>query len=49
MTRFQRWARVPQGELARGVIRPSGPEILKLADDASRPELGRLSIRMGGL
>ncbi|UAK23287.1 baseplate J/gp47 family protein [Sphingomonas nostoxanthinifaciens] len=48
VTRFQRWARVAAGELAAGVIQPNGPEILKLADDASRPELGRLTIVMGG-
>lgn len=47
-TRFQRWARAAQGELAAGVIIPNGPEILKLADDASRPELGRLVVRMVG-
>jgi hypothetical protein len=47
VTRFKRWARVSTGELAYGVIRPTGPEILKLADDPSRPEMGRLAIRMG--
>lgn len=46
--RFQRYGRVAQGELAAGLIRPTGPEVLQLADDPSFPERGRLSLIMGG-
>ncbi len=45
---FQRWARAPQGELAAGVIRPAALEILRLDDDPSLPENGRLTLTMGG-
>jgi hypothetical protein len=47
-TAFQRFGRTPQGEIARGVIRPAATEVLELADDPSFPERGRLRITMGG-
>jgi len=46
--KFQRWGRVPFGELAEGAIRPSDTEVLELADDPNFPERGRLTIEMGG-
>ena len=45
---FWRWARASQGELAAGVIRPAPLEILRLDDDPSLPENGRLTLTMGG-
>ncbi len=47
-TTFQRFGRLPQGELEAGAIRPVGPEVLQLSDDPSFPERGRLAIAMGG-
>ncbi len=47
-TLFQRYGRLPQDELAAGMIRPTGTEILQLDNDPSFPERGRLAIRMGG-
>ncbi len=48
ITRFQRFGRLPAGELAAGAIVPRGAEVLELADDPSLPERGRLAISMGG-
>lgn len=45
---FKRWARAPRDELATGVIRPAPLEILRLDDDPSLPENGRLALTMGG-
>ena len=47
-TVFQRFGRAPQSEITLGVIRPSGTEVLQLADDPDFPERGRLRIEMGG-
>ena len=46
--KFQRLGRLPQGEIASGVIRPGNFEVLQLDDDPSFPERGRLAIAMGG-
>ncbi|WP_171169980.1 baseplate J/gp47 family protein [Streptomyces sp. I05A-00742] len=45
---FQRYGRLAQGELGRGVIRPATAEVLELHDDPSFPERGRLRISAGG-
>ncbi|HET7429868.1 MAG TPA: baseplate J/gp47 family protein [Nocardioides sp.] len=45
---FQRFARLSQGELALGVVKPGETEVLELRDDPSFPERGRLRITMGG-
>lgn len=46
--KFQRLGRLPQGEIADGVIRPGSLEVLQLDDDPSFPEKGRLALVMGG-
>jgi hypothetical protein len=46
--KFQRLGRLPQGELASGVIRPGAFEVLQLEDDPSFPEHGRLALALGG-
>ncbi len=46
--KFQRLGRLPQNEIANGVIRPGDFEVLQLEDDPSFPERGRLSLTMGG-
>jgi hypothetical protein len=46
--KFNRLGRLPQGELAGGVIRPGQLEVLQLDDDPSFPERGRLALAMGG-
>ncbi len=48
LLRFHRLGRLPQGEIALGLIRPSDLEVLQLADDPSFPESGKLSLVMGG-
>ena len=48
LLRFRRFGRLPQDEIAIGVIRPNEFEILQLSDDPSFPEQGRLSLVMGG-
>jgi hypothetical protein len=45
---FQRFARLSQGELGLGLIKPDTTEVLELQDDPSFPERGRLRITMGG-
>jgi Baseplate J-like protein len=45
---FQRFGRLPQGELERGVVSPAATEVLELADDPNAPERGRLRISTGG-
>lgn len=47
---FRRWARSAAGELAAGVIVPGDLEVLRLTNDPSFPEDGRLGIDLvGGL
>ena len=46
--KFQRLGRLPQTELADGVMRPGDFEVLQLEDDANFPERGRLVLAMGG-
>lgn len=48
LKRFHRFGRLPQGEIALGLIRPRELEVLRLDDDPSFPENGRLSLIMGG-
>jgi hypothetical protein len=48
VTRFQRWAQAPRGELSAGVITPVAFEILRLDDDPNFPENGRLTVSIGG-
>lgn len=48
LKKFQRLGRLPQGEIALGLIRPRELEVLRLDDDPSFPENGRLSLTMGG-
>jgi hypothetical protein len=45
---FQRFGRLPQDELARGVVRAATTEVLELRDDPNAPERGRLRITTGG-
>jgi hypothetical protein len=46
--KFQRLGRLPQNEIANGVIRPGDLEVLQLEDDPNFPERGRLALTMGG-
>jgi hypothetical protein len=46
--RFQRFAARDRGELAEGAIRAAGMEILRMDNDPSLPENGRLALRMTG-
>lgn len=46
--KFHRLGRMPQNEIADGVIRPGSFEVLQLEDDPSFPERGRLVLAMGG-
>ena len=46
--KFQRLDRLPQAELTSGVIRPDEFEVLRLDDDPSFPERGKLSLSMAG-
>ena len=48
VTTFQRFGRTDAGELAAGLIRSTGPEVLQLSDDPNFPEQGRLRIAVGG-
>lgn len=48
LLRFQRLGKLPQNEIALGLIRPADLEVLQLSDDPSFPEQGRLSLVMGG-
>jgi hypothetical protein len=48
VTTFQRWGRQPDGELASGVITPAYLEILRLDNDPSFPENGRIEFVMSG-
>jgi hypothetical protein len=50
LIRFQRLRRTPAGELAAGEILPAATEVLRLDNDPSAPENGRLELQMfGGL
>lgn len=47
---FQRWAKNSAGEIESGLLQPSGLEILRLDNDPSLPENGRIDfIMLGGL
>ena len=48
VTRFQRYARPPAGELAAGFIQAAPQEILRLDNDPSFPEHGRLEFVFPG-
>lgn len=48
VTELRRWARPPAGELAAGVIGVDDLEVLRLANDPSYPEKGRLAIELEG-
>ncbi len=43
---FQRWAKNPDGEIKAGLIQPSLLEILRLDNDPSLPENGRIDFNM---
>lgn len=47
-TRFQRWAREPNDELAHGVLRPGPLEVVRLDNDPSFPENGLLEVTTRG-
>ncbi len=47
-TRFHRFGQKPAGELAEGIVRPSGSEILRLDNDPNFPERGTIEIVFGG-
>lgn len=47
-TKFQRLDRLPQSELSLGVIKPDEFEVLRLDDDPSFPERGKLVLSMAG-
>jgi hypothetical protein len=42
METFQRWAKNPDGEIADGIIQPSLLEIIRLDNDPSLPENGKI-------
>jgi predicted phage baseplate assembly protein len=46
--RFERWGRLPQGELAAGVITMGALEIARLDNDPNAPENGRIEFLMQG-
>jgi predicted phage baseplate assembly protein len=48
LTRCQRWGKDAAGELDQGLIRAAPLEILRLTNDASLPENGKLDIDVGG-
>jgi hypothetical protein len=48
VTKFQRWGKSAAGELALGFIQAAPLEILRLANDPSLPENGKLEIDVGG-
>ena len=48
VTKFQRWGRRPDNELRNGVIAPAYLEILRLDNDPSFPENGRIDFLMSG-
>jgi hypothetical protein len=48
VARFQRWGRRAGSELADGVIAPAHLEILRLDNDPSFPENGRIEFVMSG-
>ena len=46
--KFERLGRIPQNDIAEGVIRPGNFEVLQLDDDPTFPERGRFNVVMGG-
>jgi hypothetical protein len=48
LTVFQRFGKVPAGELAAGVVSASPLEVLRLDNDPSQPEHGRLAVDTAG-
>ena len=48
VTRFQRWGKASNHELAKGVMTAAALEILQLANDPSFPENGRLELTVAG-
>jgi hypothetical protein len=48
VTRFHRWGRQPDGELDAAVLAPAYLEILRLDNDPSFPENGRIEFLMDG-
>jgi predicted phage baseplate assembly protein len=48
VTRFQRWGKESNHELAKGVLTSAALEILQLASDPSFPENGRLALTVAG-
>ena len=48
VTRFQRWSRAPEDEIASGVLAIGRLEIAQLDNDPNLPENGRLRLLMGG-
>jgi hypothetical protein len=46
--RFQRWGQKPNQEIARGVLVPASLEVIRLDNDPSFPERGRLDLRLAG-
>ncbi len=48
VTRFQRHGKSPAGEREAGVLQPSDLEVIRLDNDPSAPENGRLTFTMAG-
>ncbi len=48
VTRFQRYGKRAAGEREKGVLRPADMEIVRLDNDPSAPENGRLTFAMAG-
>ena len=47
---FQRWAKNPAGEIEKGLLQPADLEVLRLDNDPSLPENGKIDfIMLGGL
>jgi hypothetical protein len=46
--KFQRWGKLPNQELANGVIRAARLEVLRLDNDPNFPEHGLLVLTMQG-
>ncbi len=48
--RFQRWGKTPAGEIAAGLLQPAPLEVVRLDNDPSEPENGKIEFDMlGGL
>lgn len=48
VSRFQRWGQAPNQEIARGILVPAALEVIRLDNDPSFPERGRLDLRLAG-